>query len=100
MNDSEGFEHVTWLEAAERSIADIALATAIADEIAELEAAESAAYEEDSMSSELSGTSFPIGAPARLRPAGETVGSTLRSRGRPTVLRRRTAAEPMAARSP
>ncbi|CAM3142905.1 hypothetical protein [Tsukamurella hominis] len=97
MNGSAGNEHITWLEAAERSIAELALATAIADEIAELDAAESAAYEDASTSSEMSAR---IRTPSRVRPTGVAVRSTLRPGERPVGRRRRTAAEPVAARSP
>lgn len=103
MNGSAGNEYINWLEAAERSIAELALATAIADEIAELEAAESAAYEPMSMSDEVSETSpwrISEPAPSRVRPAEMVVRSTLRSGERPVGRRRRTAAEPVAARSP
>lgn len=100
MNGSAGNGHITWLEAAERSIAEIALATAIADEIAELEAVESAAYEDTSMSVEASETSCPTSGPARVRPAGAATPSTLRPGERPVGRRRRTSADPVAARSP
>lgn len=88
---------MNWLEAAERSIAEIALANAIADEIAELEAAESTAYETTSTLGEVS---CPIGGPARARPAEAAGRSTIRPGERPVGRRRRTAAEPVAARSP
>ncbi|MCA0158131.1 hypothetical protein LB823_18195 [Tsukamurella sp. M9C] len=101
MNGSAGNDHITWLEAAERSIAEFALATAIADEIAELDAAESAAYEASSMSDEVLETSpCRINTAARVRPTGAAVRSTLRPGERPVGRRRRTAADPVAARSP
>lgn len=97
MNGSAGNDHITWLEAAERSIAEIALATAIA----ELDAAESAAYEVSSMSGEVLETSpCRISAAARVRPTGAAVRSTLHPGERPVGRRRRTSADPVAARSP
>lgn len=100
MNGSAGNDHITWHEAAERSIAEFALATAIADEIAELDAAESAAYEDTSMSVKASETSCPTSGPARVRLAGAAVRSTFRPGERPVGRRRRTSAGPVAARSP
>ncbi|RDB45458.1 hypothetical protein DVB87_23465 [Tsukamurella tyrosinosolvens] len=103
MNGSAGCDRVSWFEAAERRIAECALATAIAEEIAELEAADAAAHETTSLSDEASDEA-PSGwggrVSSRARRAAAIRPSSVRPSERPVARRHRITAHPLAARSP
>ena len=99
MNGSAGSDHVSWFEVAERRIAECALATAIAEEIAELEAADAAAHETTSLSDDApSGWGGRVS--ARARRAAAIRPSSVRPSESPVARRHRITAHPLAARSP